>query len=533
MGKRVIELFCGFLILSTIVIGRIVYLDCEDEYVAAAETHGTYSLTLAETRGKIYDRNGAALAGGSYCYKAVVIPSAKSSAQLFAKLSAEELSDVKDKLKGSFPFVMNVNDGSGESDNLKIYRVPKRYFSNGLAVHLIGYCGQNGGESGIERAYDQWLSNASGSLEVTCRVNASGRNLDGVEQVVSDTTDNSNRGVMLTIDSRFQNAVETAASKYIKRGAVVVMSVENSEILAMQSLPEYNPNDIAAVLNDSSSPLVNRAVSAYNAGSVFKPVIAAAALEAGVSDYDVYECTGNVQIGKNNMGCINHTSHGKVDMHSAIAHSCNTYFINQASNIGAEKVLSMAQKLGFGKAQKLGENYQTFSSRLPTLDELKNPAALANFSFGQGTLTVTPIQIAAMFAAIARGGKYIEPSAVIGLTDENKQIISEPMNKNIRRAMSEKTAQTLGECLNAAVLEGTAKAGASNRVSSAAKTGTAQTGIIRNGRAINQAWYAGYYPYENPKYVCVVLAEDGESGGSSAGPVFKEIAERTYMLDVS
>lgn len=228
------------------------------------------------------------------------------------------------------------------------------------------------------------------------------------------------------------------------------------------------------------------------------------------------------------MGCINRTAHKNVNMYTAVAHSCNTYFINIAGETGADKILSMAENLGFGKSTQLAENYRSEAGTLPTAESLKNPAALANFSFGQGTLTVTPVQIAAMFAAIARGGEYIEPSVVIGLTDENLNIISTPKKAASHTAMSSETAHVLGECLRTAVLEGTAKAGASDKVTSAAKTGTAETGIFKNNRAINQAWYAGYFPYENPEYVCVVLTESGSSGGASSGPVFKEIAERIY-----
>jgi penicillin-binding protein 2 len=331
---------------------------------------------------------------------------------------------------------------------------------------------------------------------------------------------------MLTIDSSIQNIAETAAAEYIDCGAVVVTDVESGEVRAMVSLPNYDRNDIAAVLNDENSPLINRAISAYNAGSVFKPVIAAAALESGFDPNAEYTCTGTVQIGNVTMGCINHTAHENVTMRDAVSRSCNTYFINASSAIGAESILNMAQKLGFGNSVELAHEYRSVAGTLPSLESLKSPAALANFSFGQGDLTVTPLQIAAMFTAIARGGEYIEPSVVKGLTDENLNIISAPKKAVSNFAMSSETASILGEYLRTAVLEGTAKAGASDKVTSAAKTGTAETGIIKNGRAINQAWYAGYFPYENPKYVCVVLAEDGTSGGASAGPIFKEIAER-------
>lgn len=526
MEKRVIGLFCGFITMCVVIIGRILVIGCEDDYVTAAQNHGSYNLTLAETRGKIYDCNGNVLAGGAYGYKAVIIPSADTSAMLFNYMSADEIEKILPALKGTFPFVADVSDGQCESEGITVYRVPQRYSDIGIATHLVGYCGNNGGESGIEKAYDEWLSEASGELSVTCRINALGGNLDGVRQVITDTTSNSNRGVMLTIDSTIQNIAETAAAEYMECGAVVVMDVNSGEIRAMVSLPNYDRNNIAAVLNDENSPLVNRAISAYNAGSVFKPVIAAAALENGYDPNEKYNCTGTVQIGNITMGCINHTAHESVTMREAIAYSCNTYFINASSAVGSESIRDMAEKLGFGNSTEFAPEYKTSTGILPSLESLKSPAALANFSFGQGDLTVTPIQIAAMFTAIARGGEYIEPSVVKGLTDENLNIISTPKKADSHTAMSSETARILGEYLREAVLSGTAKAGASDRVTSAAKTGTAETGIIRNGKTINQAWYAGYFPYEEPEYVCVILAEGGTSGGASAGPIFKEIAER-------
>lgn len=528
MEKRVVGLFCGFIAMCVVIIGRIIVIGYDENYVDVAQGHSSYNMTLAETRGKIYDRNGNVLAGGAYEYKAVIIPSAYTSAKLFNYMSADEIEKMKSALKGTFPFAVTVPDGQCESDGITVYRVPQRYSDRGIATHLVGYCGNNGGETGIEKAYDEWLSEASGKISVTCRINASGRSLDGARQEITDTTSNSNRGVMLTVDSHIQNIAETSAARYMDCGAVVVMDVNSGEIRAMVSLPNYDRNNIAAVLNDENSPLVNRAISAYNAGSVFKPVVAAAALEAGFNPYEEYECTGTVQIGDITMGCINHKAHNTVTLREAISHSCNTYFINASSETGSEKILSMAQDLGFGSSTELAPEYKTASGVLPSLQSLESPAALANFSFGQGKLTVTPIQVASMFAAIARGGEYVEPSVVKGLTDENLNIISTPKKAASHTAMSGDTARILGECLREAVLNGTAKAGASDKVTSAAKTGTAETGIIKNGKAINQAWYAGYFPYEDPKYVCVVLAEGGTSGGSSAGPIFKEIAERIY-----
>lgn len=528
--KRVTVLFCFMLLLCATLIGRIIIIDTHGDYVSAAENHSIYKLTLAKTRGKIYDRNGVALAGGASCFKALIIPSSQTAAELLGKLPLEKYQSIENSLKGTLPFVTDVPDGSCECDGVTVYKVPQRYSDHSLAVHLVGVCGNNGGESGIERAYNEWLAEATGELSVTCRVSASGRSLDGADRKISDTTLNSNRGVMLTIDSNIQNIAETAAAKYLQCGAVIITDISNGEILAMASLPGYNRNAIASVLHDERSPLINRCVAAYNAGSVFKPVVAAAALENGFDPEELYDCTGTVTIGNTTMGCIKHTPHGQLNLSKAISHSCNTYFINMSANIGGEAIIKMAESLGFHHATRLGSHYSASTGNLPENDTLKRPAELANFSFGQGELTVTPVQVAGMISAIARHGEYIEPYVVMGLTDDKMNVISQPSTPEKHIAMSTKTAEIIGECMRMAVLEGTAKAGASDKITSAAKTGTAETGIIKNGRKVNQAWYAGYFPYEDPKYTCVVLAEDGTSGGGSAGPVFKEIAERMCLL---
>jgi Cell division protein FtsI/penicillin-binding protein 2 len=530
MEKRTAALFCLMISFLAVLLGRLSIITTHAEYTEASKNNGEYRLTLARTRGKIYDRNGTALAGGATCCKALIVPSSYVSAELMKSLSRENYQSILDNLNGSHPFLAVVPDGGCECEGVTVYRVPQRYNDHSLAVHLVGWYDGNQGKSGIERAYDSWLSDAQGELSVTCRVSASGKSLAGSSRVITDTTGHSNQGVMLTIDANIQNIVEMSAAGHIERGAVVVVDAATGEILAMASFPGYNRNDIASYLNDERSPLINRAVAQYNAGSVFKPVVAAAALENGFDPEELYECTGKEEIGNITMGCIRHTAHGSETLRDAISKSCNTYFINMARKTGGSAIVEMAKSLGFSQATKLGDRYRSSGGHLPDEELLKNPAELANLSFGQGSLTVTPVQVAGMTAAIARGGNYIEPYVVLGLTDENKKIITQPYSPERHQAMSRETASVLGACMRVAVLEGTAKGGASDKVTSAAKTGTAETGIIRNGRNVNQAWYAGFFPYENPRYVCVVLCEDGSSGGASAGPVFREIAEKLIRI---
>ena len=536
MEKRTVLLVSILLLGMSLLIVKLLTLTTETQYVETASTHGTYTLPLAETRGKIYDRNGYVLAGGSAVCRAVVIPSAETTAALFRSLdpetlaSLEQTDDLHTQLKGSLPFVITVPDGRCQSDGIRVYRVPVRYAPDDTITHLIGTCGGDGGESGIEKAYDSWLRSASGRFRVTCRVNATGRSLNGAQQEVTDTTADSDRGVMLTIDHRIQTIAQSAASAHLQAGAVIVADVRTAEILAMVSLPTCRRNAVSDALNDPASPLINRALLPYNAGSVFKPVVAAAALENGCDPSAPCLCEGSMRIGQNVMGCISHQAHGEVDMNQALSHSCNIYFIQKAQQTGGEPILRMAEALGFGAPTRLGNHYEASAGTLPSAESLTRPAALANFSFGQGELTVTPVQVTAMMLAIAHDGLYREPTVVRGLTDGHGSMLSPSVPDETRQVMRPETAAVIRQGMRTAVEEGTAKAGAPDHTSAAAKTGTAETGIFRNGKRLNQAWYAGFFPYESPRYVCVVLAEGGLSGGGTAGPVFREIANRIGQI---
>ena len=133
MEKRITYLFCFMLAVCAGLIGRIVVIDTHQDYITAAEHHSSYKLTLAETRGKIYDRNGAALAGGASKLKALIIPSPDVSARLSGKLSSEKLHSIENSLKGIYPFVTEVEDGSCECEGVTVYRVPQRYADHSLA----------------------------------------------------------------------------------------------------------------------------------------------------------------------------------------------------------------------------------------------------------------------------------------------------------------------------------------------------------------------------------------------------------------
>lgn len=522
---RIVALYCVILLLSAAVSARLLKITLRSEFVEAAASQSTYHVTVDTSRGRIYDCKMRPLAGGRLQYRAVIEPSQQTTELLFRTLGQEELAKISGQLTGRSPFVYIAKDASIDGDGVRVFRGEKRYGSNSVAEHTIGYLDSAGkGVSGMEYACNDYLEECSGSITAVYTVNSRGRSLSGVEPEVTDTSANSEGGVVLTLDYDIQQIAEEAADEFIERGAVVIMELPSGKIRASVSRPGFRQDNIAASLDDEAAPLINRAITAYDVGSVFKLVVAAAALENGIEPEWTCECTGSLQIGDNVFHCSNRNGHGELDMRGAVAGSCNIYFIRLAQQLGGARILDYAEKLGFGKEILLAENYSTDTGCLPDRKSMTNPAALANLSFGQGKLMATPVHIACLAAAVANGGLLPEPTVYeCSVTPEGERFAKRETQPV--RVISENTAALLKAFMIETVVNGTGKQGAGEKTSSAAKTGTAQTGIIRNGHKVLQAWYAGFFPAEEPRYVCVVLVEDGASGGATAGPVFKYIAD--------
>ena len=220
-----------------------------------------------------------------------------------------------------------------------------------------------------------------------------------------------------------------------------------------------------------------------------------------------------------------------MNMRQALEQSCNTYFIQLANQIGAEKVYEMAVLLGFGKETVLASGLVSKAGKLPDLSNLKSSsAALANFSIGQGDFLATPLQIAAMTAAVANGGAAPRPALTLGIRDADGSVRFDEPSTAVR-AMSRSTAEQLAKMMVAVVASGTGNAAAPETGGAGGKTATAETGWkAEDGSAVLQAWFTGFYPAENPQYIITVLAEDGKSGSTTAAPVFKHIADGIAAL---
>lgn len=528
MGRRTVAFFCSYILLMVLLTGWLMNVTFSDKYIRAGNLQSSYTLTVYRTRGRIYDRNMNIIAGGASEYRAVFDPSSDSTARLISSVDGSYLEGFDEKIKGSRPFVISIPE-SYYDENMDVIKCIRRYGDEPVAPHITGYLGaERQGVCGIEKAYDNLLSGFGGEYKITYQVNALGGSLGG-KNIVRDTTHNSNGGVVLTIDSSIQLMAQRAAEEYLKSGAIVIMEPESGEILACVSTPIFKQDAVETYLEAENSPLVNKAFASYDAGSVFKLAVAAAAIENGFENF-TYCCNGSIEIGDKVIKCSSTAGHGNVNLEQAISYSCNTYFVALSQELGYRAIINKAKMLGFGGRIELGDGFYTGSGNLPDEEELKRPAGLANFSFGQGSLMANPVQVAAMVSCIANEGEYVSPSIVKKTVNSNLLTLTEWKGKPTYSAMKKDTAQKLRGYMKAVMTYGTGKSVCSNKVSIAAKTGSAETGIIKDGRKLTRGWFAGFFPADEPQFVCVVLEEDAVSGTVSAGPCFKFIAERLSAI---
>lgn len=499
---------------------KIVDINREN-YSSVTRSQSTKTLTVGEKRGTIYDRNYIPLTDSRHRLVAAVTPTVQSGEYLKAYFSPDELAE---RMSDGYPFLCGVNEEIN-NEHIRTFSVPERYGEDILAPHIIGYLdSEKKGVSGIEKAYNQYLTENSGKLTVSFQVNAVGRVLAGMDKTVTDRNFSSKAGVVLTLDSRIQNIAESALRESrIESGAVIVMKAGSGELLAVASAPDFNPDRVGDSLRSENSPLVNKALCSYSVGSVFKSIVAAYALEKGISAEEAYECKGEITVGDTTFRCFKGTAHGETDMASALKNSCNTYFINLSRRLDADGLLKLCRKLGFGESDTLAPSMASSSGALPSKESLGIKGNFANFSFGQGDFSATPLQLARAYHALATGFT-VTPVLVRGLTNPEGLMTLTGKTKK-ERIFSERTVSSIREMLSAVVSDGLADKAKSELLSLSGKTGTAQSGIYENGKEICRTWFTGFFPSKNPNYIVVVLDENGEGGNVDCAPVFRKVCE--------
>ncbi|MCX8030743.1 MAG: penicillin-binding protein 2 [Thermodesulfovibrionales bacterium] len=560
------------LFLMLIVLFRLFQLQIleGDKYKRMSEDNRLRVIKMPAPRGVIYDRNGIPLVKNIPFYSVSLIFDKKNYPDVYAlskllnmdvkeieqKLSRHNSPFIPVKLKQGLSFVEIARIESRISDFPGVFidtDVSREYLYGKLAAHVIGYLGKINplqlrdpdlrqmppdaftGQWGVERIFDRELRGVAG--ERIIEVDALGRELKKLQEISAIM----GKDIKLSIDINVQKAAEEAFAD--KRGSLVALKPTTGEILAMVSLPSFDPNVFSKgidmsqwvkIMEDKRKPMLNRAIqSQYPPGSIFKIVTAVAALEEGIIDPNSkINCSGGLNYGKWTFGCWKKGGHGSVDMHKAIVESCDVYFYELGKRLGIDKIHHYSKLFGLGTETgidmtPLKEKKGLIPNAEWKKEKIKLPWYLGDTfisSIGQGFISVTPIQAAVLVATFANGGYLYKPTFMIGGY--------EPVG---RIDLKTQTIEIVKNALYGVVNEpnGTAQSSKSTIVKIAGKTGTAQ--VVGKGKKvsgeqyIDHAWFVAYAPLENPEIAISVLVEHGGGGGAVAAPIAKKTIEAYFI----
>ncbi|MFH0790696.1 MAG: penicillin-binding protein 2 [Candidatus Omnitrophota bacterium] len=501
-------------------------------------------------RGRILDRNEQIIADNYLTYDVMILPQDRNHIDntllKVSKILNTNLKDLRSKFKSGYlaPFLpvcleentdikkaIALEELKPDLDGLIIQPHPlRRYPYGSLAAHVIGYLdeidywrltkladyGYNArdivGFGGVEEKYDYFLRQEEGALSI--EVDHRGKSV----RVLGYKPPRNGKDIQLTIDVSIQKIVENNLGD--KRGSVVIMEPYTGEIIALANSPDFDPavfiakkgSDVARLFNNSDAPLLNRAISGlYPPASVFKIIVASGALDTGkINSVTSFSCGGKMLIGGRQFACWD--IHYQEDLLDAIAHSCDVFFYHTGMLLGAQLIHDYALKFGLSQKTAVDLPYEAGgfvpSPLWKKISMFQGwfDGDTANFSIGQGDLLVTPLQIARATAVFANGGILVPPHVVKNISGYD---LSEYHIKKIKVSLKPSTFNYIRQGLRKVVrdFQGTANVLSGLKVEVAGKTGTAQV-----SRGQPHAWFAGYFPYKNPRFVITVLLENGGSG---------------------
>lgn len=531
-------------------------------YLQQSEENRVRDYTIPAPRGIIYDRKGRPLVSNRPSFTVGVLPlELRRQDEVLANLSAIldlPVEEIQSRIAANRdrPFapvrvrrdvgpriVTMIEENRLDLPGVIILAEPVRHYLYGpLGAHALGYVseideaeiaartqqkykpGDLIGKAGIERAYEPILRGIDGRLRM--EVDAVGRPLREISRVPAIA----GRSIVLSLDLDLQRAAaEGLRASDQKSGAVVALDPRTGGILAMESMPSYDPNLFATGISpaewrrlttDRLRPMLNRSISAaFEPGSVFKIVTASAALEEGiVSRTSTFYAPGYFRLGSWTFRDLK--AWGTVNFIQGIQFSINVVFYNLGYRLGGERLAAQAKRMGLGELTGIelsGEVAGTIpspSTKQDLVGEPWYPGDSVNLSIGQGAVTVTPAQVARMMASVANGGTLLKPHLLLGIIerDRSKTFVQPVVQREgIYRTQ---TLAVLREGLQAAAERGTGRASAVKGLSIAGKTGSAE-----NPRGKPHAWFAGYAPTDAPRLVVVAFVEHGFRGGLSAAPI--------------
>ena len=394
------------------------------------------------------------------------------------------------------------------------------------------------GRSGVESFYESKLQGKAGAKQI--EVNASGSPI----RELSRKAPTPGEVLPLAIDSRLQEfAIERLGEE---SGSVVVMDVNTGEVLALVSMPAFDPNEFskgiksgyyAQLRENKRSPLLNKAIAGqYPPGSTFKMITGLAGLKSGkFTDKTHIHCGGTFYLGNHPFSCWKTEGHGTLNMAQAIEQSCDVYFYTVARDIGIEALAAMSREFGLGQKSKLGLRGEQ-AGIVPSPEWKQkagrggwNPGETINSAIGQGDTLTTPMQLAIMTARMVNGGKKILPRLLrdgeaqfegdVDVSPEHLALMLDGMNKVVNDPRGTAHASALKD----------------ERYAFGGKTGTSQVRKLlvhgQDQKLIpwefrHHALFVGYAPVNKPEICCSVIIEHGGGGASAAAPVARDVLQK-------
>ena len=551
--------------IGAMLAARMAWISvAENEKYAMLSESNRVNLTLIPPRrGWIIDRNGRPLANNRTDFRVDLIPqrvvdaegTIRHLAQLLS-LESDEVERIREELDKSARFrPVQVSDKLTYEQYAAVsVRLPdlpgvapsqgfSRYYPAGSTVgHLLGYVGPataedykerrdpllitpgfKVGKDGLEKAFDQHLTGKPGAKRV--EVTARGK----IVRELTTRPDMPGNPIKLTIDAGLQ---EYAGRRLATQsGSVVVIDCANGDVLAMASMPSFDPNSFsdgisqlewAMLSQDDHVPLRNKTLQGlYPPGSTVKPMVALALLEAGVGPQETVGCAGAIRVGNTLFHCHKRRGHGAVNMRTAIAQSCDIYFYQMAQRVGMNRIAEMARRCGMGQRFDLPFPSQSYGTvpdpawKEKKYDQKWQVYDTVNATIGQGYMLINPLQMAVMAARLATG-KQLMPNflhgakrpapASVGASEEHLAVIRDAMSAVVNGGGTGGAARMAIPDVLIAGKTGTAQV---RRITMAERAGGVRRDASLAFKLRDHALFQGFAPFDNPRYAVACIIEHG------------------------
>ena len=594
--RRFVLYTLAVMLVFLLLLLRLWYLQVisYEELFERSVRNRTRMLITEAPRGPVYDRHGVLLVDNRPAFQiSVMRQDIINRDELFQRLSSLLDVDIDNLVMRwqeglrlpayrPVPLVIDVDrelvelvqENSIDLPGVLIEVRPVRDYPDPHAVaHVIGYLGEiteqelrssrageyRGGDligkAALERAYEDILRGNKGQQLI--EVDVQGRLL----RMLQTQTAEPGRRVFLTLDMELQQAALEAFGD--RAGAAVALDVHSGAVLAMVSLPTYNPAQFArgispdewrALLGDRRNPMQNKAITGlYPPASTFKMVVALAAMRDGIATEDrAIQCDGDLVVGDSRFRCWRREGHGLTDMKKALRESCDVWFYQVGLELGIDKLAAAAKEFGMGASLGFslpGERAGTMPTREWKRLQLNEPwyaGETVIAAIGQGYVLTTPLQLAVMTAAMANGGKVLKPQIIDRIEDWDgfpTRLFEPQLIRQLDYTPEQWLAIDDGMVAVVNELRGTGRRAQLDEVKVAGKTGTSQ--VIRRltdeeedlltgdeyipYRHRSHALFVAYAPAEDPQIAVAVVVEHGQSGGQVAAPIARDMISRYFQ----